>query len=620
MRVVEVIPIVKGITKPSLSYFTKEKFNSGSFVRIPVISGKSLGIVVSSVDARSAKTDLKKADFALKKISLVEKISGLPDSFMLAAEDTANFYTTTVGSVLSAVIPKLFLQFPELISNKTKEKEIFQKEVKLVQLGNRERFLEYRSIVRESFAKETSVMFVVPTKEDGMKAESLICNGIENFVFNITNKTPTKLKNLLQKAKNEKHPILFITTPFYIAFNRPDLKTIILEKENSRNYRTPSRPFINFKKFLEFLARRNGSTLILGDAVLSLESLWLEREGRYSELSPLTWRLKHMANDEIVDMKAIKDFSILSERLVNLINKTLKESKKVFLFGARKGLASVTICGDCASLLLCKNCGAPLVLHKKNSGKTIYICHHCGAKRSSETRCDTCQSWKLNPLGIGVDRIEEECKRLFPDTEIFVLDRERVKTKSQSHAVIKKFQSASSAILIGTELAVHLIEKVELVAAVSLDSLFSIPDFYINERIFYLITELREKAVEKFAIQTRNAGESILENAAAGNVLDFYRDEIKEREELRYPPFSIFIKVSGEDSKERIERKAVQLQASFSQFDPHFILENKKEDRLQTLSMILRVQRDEWPDKILREKLLLLTPDFSIKVDPESII
>ncbi len=621
MQIVEVIPIVKGITKPTLTYFTKKKFALGSFVRIPIRNSKVLGIVSGFEDARSVKTSLKRADFALKKISLAERAGAISGSFIKAASETANFYATTTGNILGRVLPKFILKHPELIGKPFKLKDVGSKEIKLVQLSDNERFREYRGIVRENFAKNSSVLFVIPTRGESLRAEEELSQGINDFVFNTADKSPKKLELMLSKAGNVKHPILLITTPANIVFNRPDLNTIIVERENSGAYRTLTRPFFSIKTFLIYYAKAKGAMLILGDSILSLESLWLEREGVYSELSPITWRLKHESLAEVIDLRANKSFSVFSERLVSIISKALSEDKKVFLFGTRKGLSSTTMCGDCSSLLLCKNCQAPLVLHKEHvGGKPVYACHHCGAKRSSEIRCDNCQSWKLTPLGVGIDRIEDECKGKFPDAEVFVLDKDHASTKARAKHIIKKFFASPRAILIGSELALPFINNIPVVAAVSLDSLFSIPDFHINEKVFYLVTHLRELSTEHFIIQTRNAGTEILEYAAAGNILDFYRNEIKDRKELKYPPFSVFIKVNCEDKEERIEKKAILLQSMFSHHEPHFTLKTGKSKGLRILSMILRLSRSEWPNKVLRDKLLLLTPDFLAKVDPESII
>ncbi len=615
MRVIEVIPIVKGITKATLSYFSKDKLPLGSFVRIPVRNGYSQGLVVGSKDARLAKSSIKKADFSLKKISLSNGSSGIPPSLLKAIEQTAEYYATTIGSVLSVVLAKKLLDDPSLLGKPINVKKTGVRDIKVIQLPISERFREYRGVIRESFAKGSSVLFVVPNNDDAVLAKEELVMGIEDFVYTPTLAKPKELSKVLNKAQDEKHPILFITTPLFASFSRTDLRTFIIERESSRAYRTLSRPYINFKTFLKYYSKSSGANLILGDSVLSIETLWHEREGHYTELTPISWRQKIDSNVEVMDMREKKDFQVISDKLVASINATLTDGKNVFLFGVRKGVSPTTICGDCASLLLCRNCSAPLVLHKDT-----YLCHHCGAKRSTETRCDTCQSWKLNPLGIGIDKIVEECQTHFPETNVFVIDKDTTNTKSKVKETLKKFESSKGSILVGTELALSNIKKVSLIGVVSLDPLFSIPDFLINEKIFHLITHLREKSKDNFLIQTRNAGAQILKNAATGNVLDFYREEIKDREELSYPPFSIFIKVSLEGKRGRLERASAELKSNFLEYEPHFILGKRGGKDVETLSMIIRLKKEGWPDKNLLDKLLLLTPDFLIKVDPESIL
>ncbi|MBX4198736.1 hypothetical protein KW800_00425 [Candidatus Parcubacteria bacterium] len=610
MKIVEVIPIAKSFTKQSLSYFTKDSFTPGQFVRIPLRKGSTLGVVVSSSEASKSKSSLKEASFSLRKLAKVERAGELPKSFMQGAQDTASFYATSVSSVLASLLPKKFLEKPELLGSGVEEKPDMAREVKLVQLVHSERFREYRGIVRECFARGKSVLFIVPTEDEVLKSADLLSLGIEQYVF-----VPKRHAESLK----ERHPVLFISTPSHIAWSREDLDTVILERENSRAYRSLTRPFVSVKRFLEYYAKARGFSLILGDVVLSLETLWREREGEYVEFSPLSWRLKFPAELHMVDMKknqpaqGKQSFEIFSDTLRTSVEGALAQDKKVFLFSLRKGSSPTTVCGDCGSVLLCKNCSSPLVLH---SGP-IYVCHHCGAKRSAETRCDACGSWKLTPLGIGIDRVALEARKLFPDAEIFIMDKDHVKTKTQARELMKQFQAAPKAILVGTELALYYVEKIPLVAAVTLDSLFSIPDFGINERAFYLVTKLREAASERMIIQTRNAGESVLAHAGAGNVLDFYREEIQEREETLFPPFSLFVKVTTEGSQEALEKKAAYLQSLFADHKPHFTLTHTSSIEL---AMILRVPRSSWPEPVLRDKLLLLTPDFSIKVDPESII
>ena len=305
-----------------------------------------------------------------------------------------------------------------------------------------------------------------------------------------------------------------------------------------------------------------------------------------------------------------------------MISEAVEEKHKVFLFGVRKGLAPSTVCGDCGTVLPCPNCGSPVVLHEKKDEfkERIYLCHACGAHRNAVTVCDNCGSWKLIPLGIGIDRIKYEVENLYPGEQIFVLDKDNASTQVQAQKIAREFGSSRGGILIGTELAFLYLEKIPYSAIVSLDSLFSIPDFGINERIFYLANRLLEFTTKKTIFQTRNIAKQILSFASDGNILDFYRSEIDDRESLLYPPFSVFIKVTTTGNSHEIDAKASDLRRLFIEFVPDFIRFRSATPGMFTLSMVIRIARIHWPDPILREKLLLLTPDFLIKVDPESIL
>lgn len=630
MRVVEVIPLRRGIQKETLSYFTKEDYSLGSFVKIPLRNKEIFGIVIKSSDASSEKASLKRASFGLKKLIKVETQGALSEGFMQAARATAQYYTTAVGSILGALLPSFILESPELLG--THVAGTFNAhEPLLLQQPEDERMREYNAVIRQCFARGQSVLFVAPTHEDALRAASVLSAGINDYVFTTSRTSQKKVKDTLIAARMETHPILLITTPAFLFFDRPDLSTIIVERENSRAYRTLRRPYFHYKVFIEAYAKYAHKVLIYGDSLLSLEALEKVKDGRYIEHTPLTWRATFKAPLRLIDMRRKNalpsedaSFKIFSKHLIALIDKAVEEKKKLFLFGARKGLAPSTVCGHCGSLLLCKNCGAPTVLHnieRKDTGATerIYICHHCSDRRDPLTLCDNCGSWKLVPLGIGIDRIAEEVARLYPHTPLFVLDKEHAPDRRKAIEIAKAYAGIKGGILIGSELAFLYLDKLAYSAVISLDSLFSIPDFSINERIYYYLDHMHAMTETEMLVQTRNPNEPTFEFARDGDTLGFFRKEIAERKELFYPPFALFIKVSYSGTMEHVRVKAVELQHLFKEWSPTF-MEKRQGDGLRMLSMILRLSRDSWPEKALVEKLALLNPDITVKVDPESIL
>jgi len=390
--VVEVIPIVRGLPKATLSYFTREKIALGSFVKISIRNTRGYGLVTKVVDASTVKSDLKSSTFILKKLEVVDGDTGFSQGFINAVTKTANFYATSVGNILNAVIPKVLLESRELMGTPFKDTlgKMSTREPLLIQLPDDERYREYKSIVRETFARSKSVLFIAPTHEDALRAFEILSAGIKEYAFTTARKSPKAIKETLSKFVKVKHSSLLVTTASFVCVDRPDLEVIILEKENSRFFKTLKRPFIDLRTFIEYLCNESGKTLILGDSFLSIEALWLEKQGMYAELSPLKWKIHHNAKVNLIDMKQKrkegdedKAFKIFSDELVTMLEKAIRERRKVFLFGSRKGLSPSTICKDCGSLLACENCKAPVVLHETAKKEPYFLCHACGAVRSA---------------------------------------------------------------------------------------------------------------------------------------------------------------------------------------------------------------------------------------------
>ncbi len=620
---IEVAPVTKNYAPTSLSYFSAQKLSPGSFVKISLRQKEILGLVLGSRDVKTAKAEIRRAGFLLKKIAKSNILDAkLPPEILKAFEKTAHYYATSLGILLSTHLPKMisdqvenFLKLPPSRKRKVSE---HSKETLLLQMESEERFGQYRALVRQSFARANSCLVIVASHLEIEHVRSELSKGINDFVYTFSlSGRKEEMKRSWQKALAEPHPILLITTSAGLLFPRTDIDTIILERENSRAYRTLTRPYIHLRTLVENLAKSSGRQLVLGDSILSLETLWREKNSDernklltpISDLSLIRWRLS-TAKVMLIDAKSTQNkagrFEIFSPELKTFMEKALLETGKLFLFGARKGLAPTTVCGDCGFVLPCLNCGAPVVLHRHGE-TTIYICHACRERRESATTCGYCGSWKLLPLGIGTTEIARQAHALFPKYKVFILDKDHAPTEREAKKIMKKFQTEGG-ILVGTEMTFYHLETVPYSAVVSVDALFSIPDFGIHERIFYLISSLREITKIESLIQTRNIGKQILAWASTGNIIDFYQSEIAERKLLLYPPFSIFIKISSTQKGENV--KILRLRDEFIRYNPDLL----------NHSLIFRIPKNTWPEEDLIRKLSLLGGEFSIKVDPESIL
>ncbi|KKR43894.1 MAG: Primosomal protein N' (Replication factor Y) [Candidatus Nomurabacteria bacterium GW2011_GWF2_40_12] len=245
------------------------------------------------------------------------------------------------------------------------------------------------------------------------------------------------------------------------------------------------------------------------------------------------------------------------------------------------------------------------------------------------------------PLGIGTDTVYEEVKRLFPlghsptgepKIKIFKLDKESAKTAKGAEKIVKEFESSSGAILIGTEMAFsYLKEKVPLSIIASFDSLWSIPNFKMSEKIIQIILSIINSAKKKVIIQTKNEKDKALMAIKSANLLSFVREELEDRKNLDYPPYKRFIKITHLGDKDQTLKARKMLEEMFKEYSPEIF--SGFVARLQgkyATNALLKIEPKKWSlpeistnssiDDSLLNKLHSLQPTFEIYVDPEDLL
>jgi primosomal protein N' (replication factor Y) (superfamily II helicase) len=636
MKLLSVIPISRGINRENLSYFTSSEVKIGSVVKVPLRKKTIPAIVVSIEDVADVKAEIKNASYETRKIEKIKSASLLLPEFMAAVAESALFFASTSGSVLHSVVPKIIIDEVTKIDIEVKNlKSVRVHEKLVIQSDDEERYATYKSLIREEFAKGYSVFFCLPTIQDIKKAHEKLSKGIEQYTFVLHSLLAQKEQiETWNKASNEEHPSLIISTGSFLGIPRNDIGTIIVDKENTRSYKNQSRPFIDIRIFAENLAEKIKAKIIFGDLLLRTETVWRHNESEIFEVAPLKFRSLTTATPQLINMrepvsnsitgkKEDKEpkFRLFSDELLDLIQKNQINDENLFIFVARRGLSPSTVCGDCGSLVKCNTCGAPTVLHKA-SHENFFLCHRCGEHRSAMEKCNDCQSWRLSAFGIGIEAVEEELKERFPNIKIFKIDSDSASTQKKANDIMAKFYISPGSILLGTEMALmYLKETVANTAVISIDSFFSIPDFRINEKVMNILLKIRACTTRSFLVQTRDIEQKILKYATGGNLAEFYRDEIKERELLSYPPFSIPIKITLQGDKKTVLAGMEQLQKEMAPYEvdifPAFIPITKGKFSMHAL---LKIKRKEWVNQDLLHKLNSLPPQYTINVDPESLL
>jgi primosomal protein N' (replication factor Y) len=601
----------------------------GQIVEIPLRNKKVYGLVTDCISALEKKSEIKNLAYNLRKIDKIKSKSFFLPDFMEAVKSIADFYATTTGSILNLFTHKDILDSDFDLKN-TGEIEKGISEIFAIQADEEDRYSTYKSYIREEFAKKKSVFFCLSSTEDIKSAKEILEKGIENYTYILHSGLDKKTLLLnWQNALRNPHPVLIIATGFFISIPREDISSIILDKENSRGFNTLKRPFLDIRKVMEIISKKLSKKLIFGDMLLRVETIYKVKNDEYFQMSNFKFRQTSTAKTFIVDTRTPKNqekksFEIISKQLEELVKETKISNSNIFLYCVRKGSSPITVCGDCGQIVKCNNCDSPVVLYEKKNDKdnNYFLCHRCMDRRSASELCSKCNSWKLTLLGIGIDSAVKEIKNKFPELKVFVMDKNTVTTHKKALSIINEFYNSPGSLLVGTEMALsYLDKKIANTGVISLDSLFAIPDFKINEKIAGIILKLRAISTEVLLIQTREPENKVIDYASKGNILDFYKDEINDREEVGYPPFSVFIKISKEGTKEEVRKKLEELKeflAPFevSVFESLYLSANRK-----TIgNALIKLKRSEWVNQDLLKKILSLSPEFTIKVDPDTLL
>lgn len=664
MKIVTVIPLEKGAFKTDLTYFSAKDIKDGSIVSIPIRNKKILGLVTSSEDVTSAKSGIKDMSFKLKKITEIKEYSIFRNELIESAFKLSSYFASKKNSGVISFIPAIFREKYDQIEkfkespweNSLKDSPLknspeIKTEKLLLQAQLEDRISFYKTLIRGYFALKKSVFIVLPTEFDIEIFQQALSKGIENFTFVMHGGLRTKkIIEDYEQIINSPHGVLILGTAQYLSIPRPDLGVIIIEHENSYAYKMFPRPHFDLRIFAEVYAAKINAKFILADTLLRYETIARKEIENLGEVYPLSFRtnfdeeaihiINPNPNKEEENLEALpplggkaSKFKIFSEKSIEEIEHSLKNKKNVFIFSLRKGLATYTICKDCNETINCEKCLAPVVLYLSRDGKKrMFVCNKCNTEKDPKTKCSNCGGWNLMPLGIGTDTVFEEIKNKFPKIKIFKLDRESVKTNKEAEKIIKEFEKNSGSILVGTEMAFfYLKEKVDLSIIASFDSLWSIPNYKMSEKIIQLLLSIISKTEKKIIIQTKNKNDPALLAVKSENLLSFVREELEDRKKLNYPPYKRFIKITYLGDKEGSIETKKALREVFKEYVPEifsgFIAKNKNQ---YVTNALIKMDPKKWSlpelshnssiDQNLFNLLSSLPFSYEVSVDPEDLL
>lgn len=329
--------------------------------------------------------------------------------------------------------------------------------------------------------------------------------------------------------KGASHLVVGTRSALFLPLTK--LGLLILDEEQDWTYKQDEMlPYYHARTAAR--ERINEGHLVLGSLAPSLETFYATQRGDLVLIRPEETKPKHTTH--VVDMQGEKD--VLSQLLIEAIDRTLALGKRVLLGVNRRGYFKGVLCKTCGHLLRCPDCDVNLTYHVQ---RAQLVCHLCG-KAHEPMHCSHCGSRALRFVGVGSERVEHAVRERFPNARVLRIDTDTLRTHLQ-RGVVEEGLTEKADILVATPMLAKgpALPRLGLVGAVSIDTLLTLPNFRAAERTYQHLTGLMGRLEEGEAIiQTHYPDHYALRAAASGDYDRFYAQEIAERQALFYPPFS----------------------------------------------------------------------------------
>jgi primosomal protein N' (replication factor Y) len=391
-----------------------------------------------------------------------------------------------------------------------------------------------------------SVIFLVPEVSTSGSLVELLKEhfGEETALFHSKLRISER-KAIWEKSRSGTLKVL-IGTRSAVFLPTQGLKLIVVEDEHAEPFKQEETPRYNARDVAIMRSRLAGIPLLLASATPSVESFLAVTQGEFELLEGTPLRTARPSIN-VVDMRNKKNVIPHSEELslplISAMEKALGRGKKVLLFLNRRGFYTWVQCQECGFLEVCPRCELPLIYHSESKS---LVCHHCTHKIEAPSSCRKCGGSRFRYGGAGVERVQTRLKRFFPGARVARVDFDSARTRPDAIQIASNFAKGEIDILIGTLMVTKGLELGEfsLAGVIHAEARLNLPDFRSGERAFQLLSDVASLVRDpcgEVIVQTLNPEHHSIRAISQHEPGLFYEQELKERRELGYPPFSTLI-------------------------------------------------------------------------------
>lgn len=488
-------------------------------------------------------------------LELIDEYPLLNKNMLLLTRELADYYCCSWGEAIETAIPDGLRKGRKIDAQVTAGDTLLRrvspavKEVSTTvlihDLDGRARWDIYISEIKKALENNLSSIIILPDIPEVLRLSKMINQQLGITVHILYRKQALELKEWVEMRLSVARVVVGTRSAVFAPLD--NLGLIIIEDEENSVYKQDQVPHYNAREAGFMRARLDKVKLILGSRSPALESYLLSQKHKIQYI-PIP--RKDFPEIKIIDTRRLpfqerKERIVLARSLEDAIYTVLNEKGKTLLFLNRKGFATSAACHNCGKPIKCPRCNINLAFHFKDN---LLSCHYCNFKQQLPEICPECNAGYIKFSGAGIEKIESELSRIFPQARIKILDEKNTGIEDADICI------ATSSVIKQADFSF------DLIGVLGIDNSLNRVDFRATEKVFGLLYGLLALTRKKIFIQTGTPTHHCFQALLKKDAGFFYKEELAQRKQLGFPPYSriILVKLRG-NAEEKVKQSAETL-------------------------------------------------------------
>ena len=345
--------------------------------------------------------------------------------------------------------------------------------------------------------------------------------------------------------------IVGVRSSVFLPFQHLGLVIVDEEHETSFKQQDPA-PRYHGRNVALMVAHAAGAKTLLGTATPSLETYYNCQTGKYGLVELLErYQQVTLPDIQVVNIAEERRKKMMTGPFTSVLlqemNEALQNGEQVILFQNRRGYAPTIECHTCGWVPRCPHCDVSLTFHKRLNQMT---CHYCGYTDSVPCRCPNCEDEKIETIGFGTERIEDQIREVFPQARVARMDLDTTRSRQGYEQILRDFEQGQTDILVGTQMVTKGLDfdRVSVVGILNADTMLNLPDFRSYEHAFQMMAQVAGRAGRRgkqgrVILQTKTPDLPVVQQVVNHDYKALYADQLTERRMFHYPPLYRLINI-----------------------------------------------------------------------------